>query len=156
MSNTYEFYKERYNDIQRHAYQFLNEVPLTAEEQTMIIRKYSLGKDFVTINSVQDYNDDWLIKGYIKADLREVEEPAGRIKGKFLDGDTFLKETLVQLPKKLFELEEEALRCEVYSSCVEIAEGRINNHIATLRMQKLQIEEELNRYLAMLQKYRKE
>ncbi len=153
MSDTYEFYKERYNDIQRHAYQFLNEVPLTDEEQLQIIRRYSLGADFVTINSVQDYNKDWLIKGYVKVDIREVKEPAGGIKGKFLDKDTFLKETLVQLPKELFELEEEALKQEVYSSCVKIAEDRINNHIATLRMQKLQIDDEIKRYSELLKQY---
>lgn len=156
MSDTYDFYKERYNDIQRYAYQFLNEVPLTDEEQLQIIRRYALGVDFAVINSVQDYNKDWLIKGYVKVDIRDVKEPAVSVKGKFLDKDTFLKETLVQLPKELFEMEEEALKQEVYSSCVKIAEDRINSHIATLRMQKLQIEDEIKRYSGLLRKYHEE
>lgn len=156
MSNTYEFYKERYNDIQRHAYRFLNEVPLTAKEQAQIIRKYSLGKDFVTINSVQDYNNDWLIKGYIKVDIRDVNEPVDSIKGKFLDDNTFLKEVFVQIPKELFGMDEEDLKREVYSSCVKIAEGRINDHIATLRMQKLQIEDEIKKYVALLKEFQED
>ena len=153
MDNTFDFYKERYNDIQRHAYQFLNEVPLTDEEQVQIIRRYALGVDFAVINSVQDYNNDWLIKGYVKVDIRDVKEPAVGIKGKFLDKDTFLKETLVQLPKELFNMEDEELKQEVYSSCVNIAQDRINSHIATLRMQKLQIEDEIKRCSELLKKY---
>lgn len=153
MDNTYEFYKNKYNDIQRHAFLFLNQVPLTEEEQTQIIRKYFLGTDFVTINSVQDYNNDWLIKGYVKVDIREVEGPMGNIKGKFLDAETFLKETMVQLPKRLFEMEDEALKRDIYSSCMGIAERRINEHIASLRMQKIQIEAEVERYVNLLREY---
>lgn len=153
MSDAYEFYKERYNDIQRHAYVFLNEVPLTEQEQVQIIRKYFLGTDFVTINSVQDYNADWLIKGYVKMDIRDVEEPVGNIKGKFLDTGTFLKETMVQIPKQLFELEGDGLKRAIYGSCMEIAERRINEHIASLRMQKIQLEAEIDRYAAFLKEY---
>ena len=153
MSDTYEFYKERYNDIQRHAYHFLNQVPLTEEEQTRIIRKYSLGTDFVDINSVQDYNNDWLIKGYVKVDIRDVEEPVGNIKGKFLDAENFLKETMVQLPKRLFELEEAALRREIHSSCVKMVADRIKEYMESLKAQKAQIEEELEQYSALLREY---
>lgn len=153
MNNSYEFYKERYNDIQRHAYLFLNQVPLTAEEQARIIRMFSLGKDFVSINSVQDYNNDWLIKGYVKVDIRDVKEPVGSIKGKFLDGNTFLKETMVQLPKRLFELEEDVLKRVIFNGCMEVAKQRINECIASLRMQKIQIEAEIERYLTLLKEY---
>ena len=153
MDKTFEFYKDQYNNIQRYAYEFLSKVPLTEEEQLQIVRKYALGADFVTIISVQDYNKDWLIKGYVKVDIREVKEPAGGIKGKFLDKDTFLKETMVQLPKELFELKEDELKQEIYSSCVKIAEDRINSHIATLRMQKLQIDDEIKRYSELLKQY---
>lgn len=153
MDNTYDFYKEKYNDIQRHVYTFLNQVPFIAEEQSRIIRKYSLGTDFVTINSVQDYNKDWLIKGYVKVDIREAEGPASGIKGKFLEGNTFLRETMVQLPKVLFELEEEELKKRIYCSCMEIAENRLNERIASLRMQKIQIEAEIERYVKLLKDY---
>lgn len=153
MDNTYDFYKDKFNDIQRHAYVFLNQVPLIAEEQAQIIRKFSLGTDFVSINSVQDYNKDWLIKGYVKADIREVEGPASGIKGKFLDANTFLKETMVQLPKILFELEDEELKNRIYCSCMEIAADRLNERVAFLRMQKLQIEAEIERYVTLLKEY---
>lgn len=153
MDNTYDFYKDKFNDIQRHAYVFLNQVPLIEEEQAQIIRKYFLGTDFVSINSVQDYNKDWLIKGYVKVDIREVEGPASGIKGKFLDANTFLKETMVQLPKVLFELEDEDLKKCIYSSCMEIAAHRLNERIASLRMQKIQIEAEIERYVTLLKEY---
>lgn len=153
MDNTYDFYKDKYNDIQRHVYVFLNQVPLVAEEQGKIIRKYFLGTDFVSINSVQDYNKDWLIKGYVKMDIREAQGPASGIKGKFLDADTFLKETMVQLPKVLFELEEEELKKAVYCSCMEIAADRLNERIAALRMQRIQIEAEIERYVTLLKEY---
>lgn len=153
MDNTYDFYRDKFNDIQRHAYVFLNQVPLIAEEQAQIIKKYSLGTDFVTINSVQDYNKDWLIKGYVKTDIREVEGPASGIKGKFLDANTFLKETMVQLPKILFELGDEELQKNIYCSCMKIAADRINERIASLRMQKIQIESEIDRYVTLLKEY---
>lgn len=153
MDNTYDFYKEKYKDIQRQVYSFLDEVSLTEEELGQIVRKYSLGTDFAVINSVQDYNRDWLIKGYVKVNIRDVHEPAGRIKGKFLDADTFLKESMVQLPKKLFELNEDALKEEIYRCCMGIAEKRIHMTLASLRMQKIQIEEEIERYVAFLKKY---
>lgn len=153
MDNTYDFYRDKYNDIQRHAYVFLNQVPLIAQEQAQIIRKYSLGTDFVSVNSVQDYNKDWLIKGYVKVDIREAQGPASGIKGKFLDSNTFLKETMVQLPKVLFELEDEELKKAIYGSCMEIAADRLNERIATLRMQKIQIEAEIERYVTLLKEY---
>lgn len=153
MNNSYEFYKNRYDEIQRHAYKFLNQVPLTEEEQSQIIRKFSLGRDFVSINSVQDYNKDWLIKGYVKVDIREVKEPVGSIKGKFLDRDTFLKETMVQLPKSLFEMDEDTLGQVIISDCMQIAKRRIEECIATLRMQKIQIEETILRYQKLLEDY---
>ncbi|MBE5866353.1 MAG: hypothetical protein E7292_09120 [Lachnospiraceae bacterium] len=153
MDNTYDFYRDKFNDIQRHAYVFLNQVPLIEEEQAQIIRKYSLGTDFVSINSVQDYNKDWLIKGYVKADIREVEGPASGIKGKFLDANTFLKETMVQLPKILFELGDDELKKRIYCSCMEIAAERINERIASLRMQKIQIEAEIEKYVTLLKEY---
>lgn len=153
MNNSYEFYKNRYDDIQRHAYKFLNQVPLTEEEQGKIIRKFNLGRDFVEINSVQDYNNDWLIKGYVKVDIREVKEPVGSIKGKFLDRDTFLKETMVQLPKRLFELDDDTLQKVIFSECMHIAKRRIEEYIATLRMQKIQIEETIVRYQKLLKDY---
>ncbi len=153
MSDTYEFYKEQYNEIQRHAYYFLNEVSLPEEEQRKIVKKFSLGTDFVTINSVQDYNNDWLIKGYVKVDIREVKGPTGNIKGKFLDTETFLKESMVQLPKRLFELKDEELKKEIYGCCMEIASKRIHMILASLRMQKIQIEEEIERYSDFIRKY---
>lgn len=153
MSDTYDFYRERYNDIQRYAYLFLSQVPLTPKEQGQIIRKYSLGTDFVTINSVQDYNNDWLIKGYVKVDIRDVEEPVSNIKGKFLDTENFLKETMVQLPKILFELDEDALKSRIYKSCMKVAKGRIEECIVSLRMQKTELEKEIEFYLSLLNKY---
>ncbi len=153
LSDTYDFYKERYNEVQRHAYLFLNQVPLTAEEQTKIVRMFCLGRNFVAINSVQDYNKDWLIKGYEKVDIREVTEPVGSIKGKFLDGNTFLKEIMVQLPKALFEMEEDGLKEAVYGKCMGVARQRLEESVATLRMQKIQIEAQIERYLKLLQEY---
>ena len=153
MDNTYDFYRDKYNDIQRHAYIFLNQVPLIAQEQAQIVRRYSLGTDFVSINSVQDYNKDWLIKGYVKVDIREVEGPASGIKGKFLDANTFLKETMVQLPKMLFELEGEELKKYIYCSCMEVAADRLNERIAALRMQRIQIEAEIEKYVTLLKEY---
>ena len=150
MDNSNDFYKERYLDIQRYAYHFLSRVPLTEEEQKQIIRKYFLGTDFVTVNSVQDYNNDWLIKGYVKVDIRDMEGPVGNFKGKYLDAEHFLKETMVQLPKRLFELDAEALRREILGSCMNMVAGRITEHMQSLRVQKAQIEEELEKYSALL------
>lgn len=153
LSDTYDFYKDRYNDIQRYAYEFLNQVPLTAQEQTEIVRMFCLGRNFETINSVQDYNKDWLIKGYEKVDIRDVKEPVGSIKGKFLDGNTFLREVMVQLPKALFEMEQLQLKQWIVGRCMGVARQRIDEYVATLRMQKIQIEAQIEKYLKLLSDY---
>lgn len=153
MSDTYEFYKERHAYIGRLVQEFFANVPVSGEEQTQIIHRFALGVKLDVINSIQQYNNDLLIKGYEKVDIRSMTEPLSGVKGKFLDTGHFLKETMVQLPMQFFELKEEELDGVIRGICMEMAADRIKKHIQSLRMQKIQIEEDIARYLALLEEY---
>ncbi len=152
MSSTYDFYKERYNEIQRQVYLFGNEVPLTAEEQSRLVKRFSLGTDFYEINSIQEYNEDLLLKGYKKVDIREAEVCDGKIKGQIPEPGKVLQETFVQIPRELFEVGGNELQNLVYKHCVELIADQIKEHLSSLQLQKAQIEEEMARYSALLQK----